>query len=497
MSSLRSKTVKGIASLTLGKGVGRLISFVNTLILARILSPEDYGLMALAMVVCGFITFFNEIGLGSAIIQKKHVSKNQLNGAFSISIILSLFLYVFTYFFAPIVGEFYQNVQIGYMLQWLALSFVFGAFATVSNALITKNMLFKALAGVELISIVVQVLITLLFALKGYKAWSLVYGHITSQFFRAALIMYLAQWRPTAVGCFKDALELMKFGLTVTYSRLMWYTYSKSAIFIIGKVSGEKQLGIYSMASTLAGLPTAHITSLVGQVTSSTFAKLQEAPVELNKALLGFSAGIAMITAPILAGLAVTANELIPILLGEQWLDVIFLVQVMALSGFIKALTPLLTQALTYTGQANITAKYTTICSVLIPLAVLIGAMWQGINGVAMILLITNTVLAGLLLLLCKKHIQLNVSKYLYQLRTPLISSLVMALAVLVIRAFLTHYVDEFSLLLLEILFGVVIYCLWLIYVQTTGLSQLKAVLLDLGLAKQKLDRWPFNRVSD
>ncbi len=80
MSSLRSKTVKGIASLTLGKGVGRLISFVNTLILARILSPEDYGLMALAMVVCGFITFFNEIGLGSAIIQKKHVSKNYFLG---------------------------------------------------------------------------------------------------------------------------------------------------------------------------------------------------------------------------------------------------------------------------------------------------------------------------------------------------------------------------------------------------------------------------------
>lgn len=497
MSSLRSKTVKGVASLGVGKGVGRLISFANTLILARILSPEDYGLMALAMVVCGFITFFNEIGLGSAIIQKEHISEEQLNGAFSISIVISLLLYVLTYYFSPVVGEFYQNPQVGEMLQWLALSFVFGAVAMVSNALITKNMLFKALAGVELISIVLQVIVTLIFALQGHKAWSLVYGHIFSQFVRASLAIYFAKWRPTEFGRFKEALALTKFGLTVTYSRLTWYAYSKSATFIIGKVSGEKQLGIFSMASTLAGLPTAHITSLVGQVTSSAFAKLQNNLTELNKVLFGFTAGIAMLTAPILAGMAVTANELIPTLLGDQWHEVIFLVQVMAVTGFVKALSPLLTQALTYTGKANITAKYTTLCSVVVPSAVLIGVIWQGINGVAIMLLGTYFVLTGVLLVLCKKHIALNIKQYLQQLITPVVSSLIMAVGVLVVRLCLLPYLDNALLLLLEVLFGMVIYFLWLIYVQTKGLRQLKSILKDLGLGANKLNRWPFNRVSD
>ena len=106
MASLQSKAVKGVAALGVGKGVSRLISFANTIFLARILSPDDYGLMAMAMVVCGFITFFNEIGLGSAIIQREKITNNQLNGSFSIALIASITLYALTYVLSPFVGEF-------------------------------------------------------------------------------------------------------------------------------------------------------------------------------------------------------------------------------------------------------------------------------------------------------------------------------------------------------------------------------------------------------
>lgn len=497
MSSLRSQTVKGIAVLGAGKGLGRLISFANTIILARILSPEDYGLMAMAMVVCGFISFFNEIGLGSAIIQRKETSQKQLNGAFSISVIASIILYALTYLLAPGVGEFYNNPQISDMLVVLAITFVIGSFATVSNALISKQMLFKPLAGLEFITILFQVAVTLCLAMLDYKAWSLVYGFVISQLVRAILVFVLAKWRPTKFGEFKEALSLIKFGLTVTYSRLTWYAYSNAATFIIGKFSGEKQLGIYSMATTLAGLPTEHLTSLVRQVASPVFSKLQDDLNELNKLLCGFTAGLAMITFPILAGMAVTAPELIPILLGDQWLTVIFPMQALAVMGVLNSISPLLTQALTSTGNVSITAKYTTLCSVVIPLAVFVGVTWKGINGVAIILPIVYSALLIVLLILCRKYIQLNLLTYLSKLITPISGSIIMAIGVYVSNLLLVDHINLVLLFVLEVSVGVLVYFWWFIYIRRDGLGQLRGMLLEIGVGQEKLARWPFDKVID
>ena len=497
MSGLQSIAVKGVAVLGAGKGLGRVISFANTIILARILSPDDYGLMAMAMVVCGFIAFFNEIGLGSAIIQRKDITNQQLNGAFSISIIASLLLYAFTYFLAPRVGDFYNNPQIASMLIVLAISFVIGAFSTVSNALISKNMQFKALAGVEFITILLQAILTLVLAILDYKAWALVYGFIIAQLIRAILVFVLAKWRPTKFGEFKEAISLIKFGLTVTYSRLTWYAYSNAATFIIGKFSGEKQLGIYSMAATLAGLPTEHLTSLIRQVASPIFAKLQEDLQELNTLLCGFTGGLAMITFPVLAGMAVTAPELIPILLGEQWLAVVFPMQALAVMGLLNSISPLLTQALTSTGKVKITAKYTTLCSIVVPLTVFVGVIWDGINGVAVVLPIVYGLLLIVLLMLCKKHIQLSLSRYFSVLITPISGSIVMTLSVFVSNQLLTQYFNLIILFIVEVCIGVIVYLWWLIYIRQDGLGQLKNMLLEVGIGQEKLARWPFTKLGD
>mgnify|MGYP000182745696 CR=1 FL=1 len=496
MSQLKKQTVKGVAVLGAGKGAGRLISFVNTIILARILSPEDYGLMAMVMVVAGFIAFFNEIGLGSAIIQRKEITQSQLNGAFSIAMLTSLVLYIFTYALSPYVGEFYNNQQISDMLRVVAVSFVIGAFSTVSNALISRNMQFKILAGVEFVAILAQALLTLCFALMGYKAWSLVYSFIISQCIRSFAVFILVDWRPTKFGEFKAAISLIKFGLTVTYSRLTWYAYSNAATFIIGKFSGEKQLGIYSMAATLADLPISHITSLVRQVASPVFSKLQEDLSELNTMLYGFTAGLSLITFPLLTGIIVTAPELIPILLGDQWLAVIFPVQALALVGLLRTISPLLTQALTSVGKATITAKYTTICSIFVPLAVLIGVTWQGIDGVAIALAIAYSALTILLLLFCRKHIALSIKQYFLTLITPLSASVAMVIGVFMTNQLFSNYLDLVLLFIVEVLVGVFIYCWWLIYIRKDGLLQLRSVLEDLGIGRSKLSGWPFSRIE-
>lgn len=499
MSDLRSQTVKGIAILGAGKGLGKFISFANTLILARILSPDDYGLMAMAMVVAGFVGFFNEIGLGSAIIQQKKVTKEQLSGAFYIALFTCSLLYILTYLFAPHVADFYGNPDVEVILQLIGLSFFFGAIKTVPDALLIKEMKFTYLSAVEFLAVLIVCSVTLVLAYMDFKALSLVYGFLVGELFKAITILIISKWRPSLNGSIKEAIGLMRFGLTVTYSRLTWYLYSNASTLILGRVVGSTQTGIWGMAVTIASLPTSNITNLIIQVASPLFSKLQNDYIALNNALLKLTAGISLITFPVLVGIILTADELIPVLLGEQWLAAVIPMQLLCIRELFKSIDPLLTQAFISIGKANITAKYTSVCALFIPLAIFIGAYYYGVNGAAISLVLVYPLLTIYLLFLAKKHYQLPVKKYLLQLITPLSSCVAMAGAIVLFDLTIVPLlsIPVIAVLLLKVLIGVVSYGTWVIYINTDSIRLLKSVLLDIGISNDKLARWPFNKIKD
>ncbi len=499
MSSLKQQTVKGIAVLGAGKGAAKLISFVNTLILARILSPDDYGLMAMALVVTGFVGFFNEIGLGSAIIQKKEISTRQLSGAFYIALITCSLLYALTYFTAPFVASFYGNSQVEFILQTLAIAFFLGAIKTVPDALLIKEMKFKYISIVEFFSVILVCSVTLVFALYGFKVWSLVYGFLIGQAFSAIAILWLSKWRPTLSGSMREALGLVAFGLTVTYSRLTWYLYTNASTLILGKVVGSAQTGVWGMAATIASLPTVNITNLIIQVASPLFSKLQNDFNALNNALLKLSAGISLISFPVIIGIILTADELVPILLGEQWLAAIIPMKLICIRELFKAVDPLLTQAFISIGQANVTAKYTSVCAVFIPLGLFVGAYYDGINGAALSLALVYPLLSIFLLTLAKKHFQLPVNRYLKLFITPLTGCAFMAISLIAFDLIILPIVtlNIITVFLIKVVIGASSYTLWVIYISTDSIRLLKSVLLDCGVSNTKLAGWPFNKIKD
>jgi len=497
VSDLKKQTLKGIAFLGIGKSAGKVISFVNTLILARILAPEDYGLMAMAMVIAGFVSFFNDVGFGSAIIQRKTVTDAQLSGVFYISMLISVVLFILTVYFAPYAADFYGNSQVTPILQVLALTFLMGGVRAVPQALLTKEMRFKLLSGVEFAGILIQCIVTLVLALLGYEVWSLVWGAIIASFIKTSLVAWGGKWLPSLNGKILDAMELMKFGLTVTYSRVTWYMYTNAQTLILGKVVGDKQTGVFSMAQTLANLPTEHITSLVIKVASPLFAKLQDDLNGLTFALLKLTAGLSLITFPVLAGMMLTAEQLVPILLGDQWLAAIIPMQFLCVMGFFKAIDPLLTQAFISLGKANITARYTSICAVVIPVAVLIGSYYYGINGAAIALAVVYPALMLLLLIISRSVYNLSILGYFKQLITPITGCLFMAVSVFAVNMVASSIeLQSYILFTSKVIAGVVSYAFWIIYVRKDGIFLLRSVLLDIGVPEHKLAMWPFKPVK-
>ncbi|MCM2681503.1 lipopolysaccharide biosynthesis protein [Echinimonas agarilytica] len=498
MSDLKQKTVKGIAFLGAGKSFGRIISFVNTLVLARILSPEDYGLMAMAMVVSGFVAFFNEIGLGSAIVQRKQVSQVQLVGCFYIAMVISVLLYFATYWAAPLANDLYDNDKVGALLQVIALGFILGAVKTVPEALLRREMKFMHISAIEFVSILIHCGTTLALALMGWETWSLVYGMLAGELFRTIAMFAASRWLPTNGGKLSEAIDLMKFGATVTYSRITWYIYSNAQTLILGKVSGDRATGVFTMAQTLAFLPSQHITTLVIQVASPLFARLQEDTKSLNAAILKLTSGLALIAFPVLMGMVLTADELVSVLLGPDWSEVTLPLQLLCVMSACKSIDPLLTQALISIGRADITARYTTLCAVMIPLGVYIGAVNWDIVGASAALAITYPVLMVVLLLITRRYYALSMRQYAQHLAAPVSACLAMAVAIMGIEFALNTWlnVNDFIMLCVKVAVGVLSYCLWLIYTQPKSMQLLHSVLTDLGISEQKLERWPFNQAN-
>lgn len=497
MDDLKKKTLQGLLYLGMGKGAGKLISFATTLVLARLLTPQDYGLMALVMVVVGFLEFFNEIGLGSAIKQRPEVTPAQLNGSFTLSLMISSVLFGLVYLAAPTIAAYYENEALGPVMRLVALSFIIGALATVSDALLARAMQFKLVAAIEFVMILLQSGITLVLAWLGYGVWALAWGFVTAQAFKAASIVFFGQWRPTRLGDVAAALDLIRFGLTVTYSRLTWFLYSNAQTLIIGKTVNAQSLGVYSMAESLASLPTGHVTGMVIRVASPLFSKLQKDLARLNNALLRMTTGLALINYPVMVGMACAATELVPVVLGPQWLEATRPLQILCLVGLVKTVDPLLTQALTSTGQVRYTARYTTLCAITVPCGVLLGSLSAGITGAALGIAIAYPLSAIYLFRTVGQRIQLSLRAYLRAVRLPLEACAWMALWVLGVAWILREagLQSDGLLLGIKVTVGVLSYAAFLIYVRKEGLRNMHEVLCELGVPAPRLQRWPFTRL--
>lgn len=492
---LRSKTIRAIGHLGVGGALGKIVSLGSTLIMARLLSPEDYGLMAMAMVLVGFVGFFNEVGIGAALVQKTDLSPTEINGCFSFSILASLLLFAVTALLSVPAADFFGNPRLQPMIVVLAITFILGAVGTVPMALLRREMRFKAIAGITISGVFVQSGLALLLAWLGHGPWSLVWSFVASTLFQSVLTFYLSRWRPSSLRGLHEAFGLVRYGLQVTMTRIFWYLYSNADKVVIGRMLGDRPLGIYDMAYSLATLPTSQITSLATNVSSPLFARLQHDRIQLQAYILHFTRGVAYVTYPALIGMLMCSHELIAVMLGDKWAAMLVPFGALCLMGLVKSVDPLLSQVLIATGHARQLTGYTLLCGITMTAAIIAGASLDGLHGVSIAWVVVYPLLSIRLLYLVSNVTGLPMYAY-YRCLVPVISATAaMALVIFGLRAGLVELgTPVLLLLIIQIAVGAMVYIGWIIGFDRQGLGQIRQVLIDLGISEQRLARWPFNR---
>lgn len=319
-SNLSNKTVKS-ANWSIGKTMGQnVIAFFATIVLARLIAPEEFGLLAIAMIFVGLGKIVSNVGINNAIIQKKRLTSKNLRAALILSLLAGGVIYFCIWLIAPLAAEFFSNTRAESVIRWIGLIFLFNGFTTVGQGLLMRHFRYRPIFFIELFAFTIGYGAGgIILATMGFGVWSLVYGVLIQYGLMAVLYLFFVRISFIPVVRGGEYRRLFRFGSGVSLLGLFNYSATNIDNLIIGRLLDANQLGLYSKAFGLMHLPIRNLSFAVGGVSMSTFSAIQEDQEQLKKAYLKAVDLIFLIACPITVIMILSSEYLILGLYGPQW----------------------------------------------------------------------------------------------------------------------------------------------------------------------------------
>ena len=430
--ALDRSLVRGVAWTAAAKWASQGLAWISWLIVARLLTPEDYGLVGMAAIYLGLITLLSEFGLGTAVLAVRELSAAQIAQLNGLAVLLGLVGLLASCAVAIPLGRFFRAPQLPLVVVAMSTTFVITSFKTVPFALLQRDLRFKSLALIDLGQALVLAISMVGFAVVGFRYWTLVCGGLMGALITTGAVLRLRHvpfaWpRPKSL---KPALTLSS---NVLISRLCWYVSANADFLVAGRILGKAALGFYNVGWTLASVPPDKVTTLIGQVTPAFFSAVQKDPPAIRRYLLRITEAIALITFPLSLGLALVARDFVLAILGPKWEGTVAPLQVLAAYAAFRSITPLLAQVLHSIRDTKFAMWTMVAAAVVMPTSFYVcGARW-GTVGLALAWVLVDPLFAFMLYWRTFSLIELSPRAYLGALWPALSGTAPMAAAVLAV----------------------------------------------------------------
>lgn len=378
--ALRQRVMNALGWALIGRVLAQATSWVITLVVIRLLSPDDYGLMALATIFVTLVALVNELGMSGALIQADGLTHAQIRQTYGIVIVVQLAFTLLIVATAVPVALFFADPRLAPILQISALQFVFLAFEIIPESLLMRALDFRLKAFIDTIAQLAGSVLTLVLAWLGWGVWALVWGVLANQAVKAFGFTIATRFFVWPSFSLRGMRAIISFGGLLTAERVFWFLYSQSDNLILGKRFGGEVLGIYSVAIQLAALPMDKLGPIIGQVAFPAFARVQDRPGDATEYLLKATRLIALISFPTMFGLSAVAPWFVPVALGPKWLGAVLPLQLLALSmplRFVALAQPPFLKGL---GYARLSLTNAMLAFALLPVAFLIGSAWGALG---------------------------------------------------------------------------------------------------------------------
>jgi PST family polysaccharide transporter len=424
--------IRAIAWTGAAKWAIQLFAWTSTIIVARILSPSDYGLFGMATIYLGLVALISEFGLGQAVVVLREMSHQHIRQINTLSVVFGGVLFALSCAAAVPLGHFFHAAKLAAVIVVMSLSFLISGAQVVPDALLQRALRFKLLASFDTFRAITQLLTTIVMAWLGFRYWSLALGSLAGVLVGCVLLIAAS---PCAFSWPhpKEINKAIRFSTDVLGSRLAWYAYSNSDFMVAGRRLGQAALGAYTVAWTIASTPVEKITNMVTRVTPAFFSAVQHDNPELRRYLLRITEGLALFTFPASFGMALVADQFVLCVLGPKWIAAVIPLRLLAILAAMRSITTLFPSILFARRHSRFVMWNTVIAAVVFPAAFYYGSRWST-TGIALAWILLYPVITTPFIWRTFQEIELPVGTYLQSLAPALRACLVMTVTVVAVR---------------------------------------------------------------
>lgn len=423
--SLAQRAKEGLTWVFFAFGLKQSIEFIVSVVLARVLFPKDFGIVALAVMFFEISYIVGNLGMGNALVQRTKISPIHMHVTFLTGSLAAGVLTLGFIALSPWVAVFFGNPLVGPVMRWLSLEVFLAGLITTPMALLRRRLLFRHLSLVEILHAGIFGSSAIFLALTGHGVWSIVWASLIAAASQVVIAHWVAGYVPRLAFRGSVFASLFRFGGKLTFKNLLVYCGRNADFFVVGRYLGEASLGLYARAFTLISVPQRRIVSRITMVAFPTFSKIKDDQLQLQRWYLKWARAIAFFSAPILFGLFVTAEDFIVFVYSDKWIGMVTALRIMCLAGVVSAVDTLSVAIFEATANVSRELWIQAAYAIALFLGSLVAIPW-GIEGVSLVILICS-----LLHFIIKSHIlgrTINLSPKLIldTLRWPILCSLAM-----------------------------------------------------------------------
>lgn len=395
--SLKKKTVNGVIWSAIDRFSTQGIQFVFSILIARLLMPSDYGVIAMLGIFLAVSNTFVDSGFGAALVQKANRTETDFSTVFYFNIVVAIIFYALLWLASPYIASFYNIPMLKDVTRVVALTLIFTALGGIQSAQLSIAINFKTRAIISLISALSTGFMGLYLAYRGYGAWALVFQTVFSSLLNTILLWCFVRWMPSLVFSWQSFRQLFSFGSKLLASALLDTIYNNVYTLIIGKVYSSSSLGLYSRASGLAQYPSSNITGVLQSVTFPVLCSIQNDEERLADAYKRFIRMSAFVVFPLMIGLASVSEPFIRVVLTDKWEGAIYLLQIVCFSMMWYPIHAINLNILQVKGRSDyflkleIIKKIQGVCILCITVPISIVAMCYGSIASSLLSLVWNT----------------------------------------------------------------------------------------------------------
>jgi O-antigen/teichoic acid export membrane protein len=457
----------------------QVISWGISIVLARWLTPNDYGLFAMALSVLAFVELLQEFGLGTAIVQRQHLTHPQLNAVFWVIVLGSVGLAVCAAAAAGLIADAYGEPRLTWILRLLTLNFLLNAVGAVPYSLLTKAIDLRRRSMAEASGVTVAALTAIGLAYLDWGVWALVIGHVARAVVLNVMLAVFAQWCP-GFKVAKDGLSsMMAFSLRITGTQLLGAVSGGINTIILARFLGAHPLGLYAMAQSIADGPHRVSSGIINQLSLPIFSRFQNDTAVLRSHYLRISKYLVVVAFPAQAGVALVASDLVPVLLSSKWEAIILPLQIMCVEYMMWLMTLSSGPLLTARGRADVLLRRSALSAVAMTGVTMIAAPF-GLLAVVIARLVVMLPLRLMLLVPALRELGLPVTAYLGSMSSCLLATGVMTVAVLFVQHTLPFAAGSVKLLVASVLVGASTYPLALLILDRGLGAEVRTIASDI-----------------